>query len=93
MDSGKTKVYNYQGTNSVFAEINMTRSKRIEEHGDSSKMCKIVYFVVYLFIFYGINNIIGSPNISNTWYVVTDISFTIDHGYFKKWIATVFSAV
>lgn len=93
MDSGKTKVSNYQGTNSVFAEINMTRSKRIEEHGDSSKMCKIVYFVVYLFIFYGINNIIGSPNISNTWYVVTDISFTIDHGYFKKWIATIFSAV
>lgn len=68
MDSGKTKVSNYQGTNSVFAEINMTRSKKIEEHGDSSKMCKIVYlhFEVCLFIFYGINNIIGSPNISNT---------------------------
>lgn len=46
-------VSNEQGTNSVSAEINVTRSKRTEEHGYSCKMCKIVYllFEVYFFIF------------------------------------------
>lgn len=58
-------------------------------------MCKIVYlyFEVYVLIFYGIINIIGSPNISNTWYVVKDIVLTTDCGYFNKWIATIFSGV
>lgn len=52
MESGKTKFSNYQGTNSVSTEINVTRSKRIEEHTGSSKMCKIMYLhfeIIYLF--------------------------------------------
>lgn len=70
MDSKKAKVssYLYQGTNSVSAEINVTRSKRIEEHGDSFPMWKIVYllFEVYLFIFYQTTYIFRSPSISNS---------------------------